>query len=94
MKFEAEELREIIRNLIEMIPNNTKNIRVNIELCSGCERCYEFCPAGCFEIVNGKSVWQFPDFCLECGTCNYICPEDAISWSYPKGGEGIIYRYG
>ncbi|MDH7479765.1 MAG: ferredoxin family protein, partial [Syntrophomonadaceae bacterium] len=33
--------------------------------------------------------------CLECGTCRVVCPRPgAIEWNYPRGGFGIVYRYG
>jgi ferredoxin-like protein FixX len=31
--------------------------------------------------------------CFECGTCYLVCNrEGAISWSYPEGGFGVVFR--
>ena len=32
--------------------------------------------------------------CLECGNCEVACLRDAIAFRVPKGGTGIVYRYG
>lgn len=32
--------------------------------------------------------------CLECGVCKIVCPYDNIDWSYPRGGFGVVYKYG
>jgi ferredoxin like protein len=32
--------------------------------------------------------------CLECGACRLICPMDAIDWSYPKHGFGVMFQFG
>jgi ferredoxin like protein len=32
--------------------------------------------------------------CLECGTCKMVCSLQAVNWSYPKQGNGVLYRFG
>jgi ferredoxin-like protein FixX len=32
--------------------------------------------------------------CLECGNCEVVCHADAIGFSIPSGGTGIIYECG
>jgi ferredoxin like protein len=32
--------------------------------------------------------------CLECGTCRMVCSFHAVNWSYPKQGNGVLYRFG
>lgn len=32
--------------------------------------------------------------CLECGTCLVGCRPGAITWNYPRGGQGVQYRFG
>jgi hypothetical protein len=27
-------------------------------------------------------------------TCRFVCPLDAIEWSYPRGGFGVAYMWG
>jgi len=32
--------------------------------------------------------------CIECGACRIACPCDNIYFDYPRGGFGVIHRYG
>jgi len=35
------------------------------------------------------------DGCLECGTCRLLCSEHHnVEWSYPRGGYGVLYKFG
>lgn len=55
-----------------------------------------FCPTGSYEMTaEGVADWsQFGmTHCGECGMCRYICPVDAIDWSYPEGGTGKIHAW-
>ena len=46
--------------------------------------------------MNGKGqVEVTPDGCLECGTCRVLGePSGEISWSYPRGGYGVLFKFG
>lgn len=46
--------------------------------CTGCETCVNNCPAGVYEIRNGKSVPVRVENCLICRICEQQCPEGAI----------------
>ncbi len=46
--------------------------------CSGCETCVSNCPAGVYEIKEGKSVPVRVKDCILCRTCESQCPEGAI----------------
>ncbi|MBI2862154.1 MAG: ferredoxin family protein [Chloroflexi bacterium] len=65
--------------------------------CQQCVRkqCITTCPARCYSRnEDGRVVVAF-EGCLECGTCRIVCNEfHNIDWRYPKGGFGVIYRYG
>jgi len=53
------------------------------------------CPAGCYELNATGQVEVRPDGCMECGTCRVIAePSGAIEWSYPRGGYGILFKFG
>ncbi len=75
------------------------HITVKKELCSGGEcwhkPCLKVCPAGNYTWDEGgnKLIFNY-EGCLECGTCRLICPLDAVDWSYPKGGSGVVYLWG
>ena len=53
------------------------------------------CPAHCYELNDRGQVEITPDGCLECGTCRVVCaPSDDIEWSYPRGGFGVLFKFG
>lgn len=51
-------------------------VKVNPELCDGCEICVEKCQMDAREIVDGIAVVN-PDRCIGCGNCVVLCPSDA-----------------
>lgn len=53
------------------------------------------CPAGCYAEEEDGSVAVTPDGCLECGTCRVICAGTGeLKWDYPRGGYGILFKFG
>jgi ferredoxin like protein len=53
------------------------------------------CPAGCYDVNDQGQVEISVDGCLECGTCRVICgPSGEIEWSYPRGGYGVMFKFG
>ena len=73
------------------------HIVVKEELCPDCRTkpCIPACPAANYEWEEseGRLVFNY-EGCMECGTCRFICPLDAIDWSYPRGGFGVRYLWG
>ncbi|MBP3222761.1 MAG: 4Fe-4S dicluster domain-containing protein [Actinomycetaceae bacterium] len=52
------------------------------------------CPAHVYRYgSNGVLEAEFAA-CLECGTCAMLAPAEALTWHYPEGGMGIVYREG
>ncbi len=45
--------------------------------CTGCSICATFCPEGCIDIVEKKSVINY-DYCKGCMICKVECPFSAI----------------
>ena len=40
-------------------------------------------------------VTLITDGCLECGSCRVICNEFMnVDWEYPRGGHGILFKFG
>lgn len=74
------------------------HITVNDEACLRCadKPCLFFCPAQVYKPNpnDANHVTVSHENCLECGTCRYGCPFQAIDWRYPDGGMGVKYRYG
>jgi len=53
------------------------------------------CPAGCYSRTEGGQVEVAADGCLECGTCRIVTSQTGeIEWNYPRGGFGILYKFG
>jgi ferredoxin-like protein FixX len=80
--------------LSEWIPVPEKFIEVDAEKCNGCGRCVTVCAANVYKIKGGKARVVNPSDCFECYACVIVCKPDAIEWRVPKGGTGIVYKYG
>jgi ferredoxin like protein len=53
------------------------------------------CPAGCYTQSEQGQVEISTDGCLECGTCRVVCaPTGEIEWTYPRGGYGVMFKFG
>ncbi len=53
------------------------------------------CPAGCYSTNSKGQVEVTPDGCLECGTCRVLGePTGDITWAYPRGGYGVLFKFG
>jgi ferredoxin-like protein FixX len=57
--------------------------------------CTYVCPASCYKLEGNSSVTLITDGCLECGSCRIICSEHKnVDWEYPRGGHGILFKFG
>lgn len=57
--------------------------------------CTYCCPASCYTAEGDGRVTLITDGCLECGTCRVICTEYRnVEWDYPRGGYGILFKFG
>jgi ferredoxin like protein len=53
------------------------------------------CPAGCYATNESGQVEISVDGCLECGTCRVVCgPSGEVEWEYPRGGFGVMFKFG
>ena len=52
------------------------SIRVDDDLCTGCESCVASCPYGGIEVIDDKAI--ITEDCNLCGACVEACPVDAI----------------
>jgi len=53
------------------------------------------CPAHCYDVNDRGQVEIAPDGCLECGTCRILCAASGdIDWTYPRGGFGVLFKFG
>lgn len=79
---------------VEWIQTQEEFIRIRREKCTGCGNCVKVCLGGCFEIYDKRVRVMSLDTCMECGACWYVCEEDALWFSWPKGGTGFRTRWG
>jgi NAD-dependent dihydropyrimidine dehydrogenase PreA subunit len=67
---------------------------VDEKACTGCGDCAKFCPRDVWveesPVFKPKNI----DACVECGACWNICSFDAVRFSEPAGGTGVIFGYG
>lgn len=69
----------------------------DLDVCGTCadKACTTACPAACYTAEEDGSLTATFDGCLECGTCRIICQDNNnIDWFYPRGGYGILYKFG
>ena len=52
-------------------------IKVNRDVCSGCEACLQSCPYDAIVMKDGKA--EITELCQLCRACLSVCPEGAIS---------------
>ena len=53
------------------------------------------CPASCYSKNEQGQVEISVDGCLECGTCRVLCgPSGEVEWNYPRGGFGVMFKFG
>lgn len=53
------------------------------------------CPAGCYSRNDQGQVEVSVDGCVECGTCRVLTAKTGeIEWNYPRGGFGVLYKFG
>ncbi len=51
---------------------------IDLEKCTGCGDCVQWCPTGAVGLINGKVILVSPDSCHYCTECESICPAGAI----------------
>lgn len=79
---------------VEWVEGAGEFIVIDEEKCTGCAYCVRVCLAGSYEIVEKKARIKSLDKCMECAACWYVCPEDAIDFSWPPGGTGFRSNWG
>lgn len=53
------------------------------------------CPAGCYSQTDKGQVEITVDGCFECGTCRVVTAETGeVQWDYPRGGFGVLFKFG
>lgn len=71
------------------------HITVDDQICADCSTrgCVVACPANLFVPTSDGGILFNYEQCFECGTCYLVCNEEgAITWTYPEGGHGVIFK--
>jgi len=57
--------------------------------------CTYICPAEVYAWNEEREqIIMAYEGCLECGACLYGCPYSNIDWGNPRGGYGVMYKFG
>ena len=84
------------RELVTVIESPVDFITVDHEKCVGCMSCVIICGMDLWKMRDGKAVLD-PDYkrvCTECASCYTVCDYDAIEFTFPPGGYGVVYEKG
>lgn len=84
------------RKLVTVIESPVDFIWVDHEKCVGCGNCVIVCGMDLWKIRDGKAVLasDYRKHCTECASCYTACDYEAIEFSFPPAGYGIVYQRG
>ncbi len=74
-------------------PDTESHIKLNNDTCLVCENkeCTKFCPSNVFTWSDhDEKIIVTYENCLECGACKSGCPYEAIQYTNPSSGYGIL----
>jgi ferredoxin len=64
-------------DLYEVRKKTKRQMRINVEKCTGCNLCVDHCPVNAIDFTVSPPVFK-PDICIPCWFCEQICPTGAI----------------
>lgn len=64
---------------------------IDMNKCTNCDFCYEFCPKGVFVKNDGNVIVKNHSQCVDgCHGCEWKCPSGAISFPKPITREYVV----
>lgn len=98
VKFQPVEIMERVGETSFNIDQNKPHIEVDTDICRKCphQMCQYGCPTQCYKADESDvRIMHFNyEGCVECGTCDVLCDQGAVTWNMPRGGFGVQYKYG
>ncbi|MDR2373271.1 MAG: 4Fe-4S dicluster domain-containing protein [Bifidobacteriaceae bacterium] len=83
------------RNQYELDANSHISLDQAAAKAAGVGRLLEsICPAGVYSVGEDGVIGVLWAACLECGACLALAPSGVLTWHYPSGGAGVVYRQG
>lgn len=82
---------------VKYVNDEETHLVVTQEKCKTCEKrtCTYICPANVYEWNEEEQKLTVNyENCLECGACRIACSKQCLEWKYPKGTNGVTYKYG
>ena len=59
--------------------------QIDQKKCVACGICVDACLQGVLALLEGKLIFERPQDCTYCATCEESCPHDAVTCSYEIG---------
>jgi ferredoxin-like protein FixX len=92
------EMKIDLKSLVKRVDTDKMGdyITYDEEKCNGCGYCAVICPFNLWSVKDGKAKLapRYQELCVECAGCWEVCDQEAIDFSYPKGGTGVVIEYG
>ncbi len=63
--------------------------KIDYDLCTDCDICYEICPMDVFRKVGPKIYISYDEDCMCCYLCELDCPADCIYVSPERSREPV-----
>jgi ferredoxin-like protein FixX len=84
------------RKLVNVKPAPGEHIKHDKENCTNCGNCVMICSMNLWQIRSGKVqlAEDYKQYCLECACCFQACEKDAVKFTFPEPGCGVIYAHG
>src|SRR5262245_19123258 len=97
IKGQPVEIMERVGETTFNIDQNKPPSSVDASICTSCphQMCQDAWPTQCYKADEAdRRVMHFNyEGCGECGTCDVLCDQGAVSWNMPRGGFGVQYKF-
>jgi len=84
------------RKLVKVNPGSKDHIIYDKDKCTNCGNCVMICSMSLWQLRDGKVqlAKNYKSYCLECASCFNVCESDAIKFTFPEAGYGVVYAHG